>query len=215
MFLIIFIVISYLIGSIPFGLIFTDLFLKQDVRKIGSGNVGATNVLRTGNKLLAFATLLLDIGKGAFAVYLCMAIFSKLAFSAEVIIDPLEGLIYGFFAIVGHCFPVWLKFKGGKGVATTFGVLFAAVPWAGLIAAVTWGIVAGFSRYSSLSAICAVAIAPLVTLLYYGAMPAGITALIAALVIWRHKDNIKRLSAGTEPKIGAAKDKDEPASTKH
>lgn len=215
MFLIIFIVISYLIGSIPFGLIFTDLFLKQDVRKIGSGNVGATNVLRTGNKLLAFSTLLLDIGKGAFAVYLCMAIFSKLAFSAEVIIDPLEGLIYGFFAIVGHCFPVWLKFKGGKGVATTFGVLFAAVPWAGLIAAVTWGIVAGFSRYSSLSAICAVAIAPLVTLLYYGAMPAGITALIAALVIWRHKDNIKRLSAGTEPKIGAAKDKDEPASTKH
>lgn len=199
---------GYLIGSIPFGLILTKIFTKQDIRNIGSGNIGATNVLRTGNKFLALATLLLDASKGALAIMLVFPTLTNNYFGHDFFVFC--ALIIGSGAIVGHCFPVWLKFKGGKGVATTFGVLLAAVPWAGFIAAVTWGIVAGFSRYSSLSALCAVAITPLVTFIYYGAMPASMTVLIAALVIWRHKDNIKRLMAGTEPKIGAKKDTDEP-----
>ncbi|MCB1721700.1 MAG: glycerol-3-phosphate 1-O-acyltransferase PlsY [Alphaproteobacteria bacterium] len=190
------IVLGYFIGSIPFGLLLTRLSGLGDIRNIGSGNIGATNVLRTGNKFLALLTLLLDAGKGA---ALIAAIYF---YQGTASFATLPVMLSGCGAILGHCFPVWLKFKGGKGVATTFGVLFAAVPWTGFIAAVTWGIVAGFSRYSSLSALSAVAIAPLVTFIYYGPMPAGITVLIAALVIWRHKDNIKRLMAGTEPKIG-------------
>ncbi|MEZ5814874.1 MAG: glycerol-3-phosphate 1-O-acyltransferase PlsY [Alphaproteobacteria bacterium] len=203
---------AYLIGSIPFGYLLTKHILKTDIRTVGSGNIGATNVLRSGNKKIAALTLFLDGLKGAaFILFLSFFVVTTM----EDILDQPQGPKYyaylsivGLFAILGHCFPVWLKFKGGKGVATTFGVLFAAVPWTGFIAAVTWGIVAGFSRYSSLSALSAVAIAPLVTLIYYGPMPAGITVLIAALVFWRHKDNIKRLTAGTEPKIGAKKEKD-------
>ena len=193
--------IAYMIGTIPFGLLLTKLFLKRDIRTVGSGNIGATNVLRAGNKKLALATLLLDFTKGLFLI-----LFISLNFKVHD--DRLPHLVLlGFFAILGHCFPVWLKFKGGKGVATTFGVLFAAVPWAGFVAAVTWGIVAGFSRYSSLSALCAVALAPVVTLIYYGTMPALISVLIAALVFWRHKENIQRLVAGTESKIGDSKNK--------
>jgi len=212
---------SYLLGSIPFGLVLTKTFSKTDLTKIGSGNIGATNVLRTGSKKLAIATLILDFLKGFASVAtlsLFMLYFTKTDNShlGEAFLNVTFSeftdkyahlyLCVGFFAIIGHCFPVWLKFKGGKGVATTFGVLFAAVPWAGFIAAVTWGIVAGFSRYSSLSALSAVAITPLVTFIYYGPMPAVITVLIAALVFWRHKDNIKRLMAGTESKIGTKKD---------
>lgn len=191
---------AYLIGSIPFGLLLTSLFGKGDIRKIGSGNIGATNVLRTGSKPLAVATLLLDFLKSVVPV-----VTTSLLIRTDTDLHDLY-LIIGFFAILGHCFPVWLKFKGGKGVATTFGVLFAAVPWAGFIAAVTWGIVAGFTRYSSLAALCAVSIAPVVTLIYYGPMPAGVTVLFAVLVIWRHKDNIKRLMDGTESKILQPKD---------
>ncbi len=209
------IVVAYLIGSIPVGFILSKFAGHGDIRKIGSGNTGATNVLRTGNKTLAFITLLLDASKGAVAIFLYLHFFASTpppGFEHDYQpINDLNTMNVGFFAILGHCSPVWLKFKGGKGVATTFGVLFAAVPWAGFIAAVTWGIVAGFSRYSSLSALSAVAIAPLVAFIYYGAMPALITVLIAALVFWRHKDNIKRLMAGTEPKIGAKKDANEPA----
>ncbi|HOO81420.1 MAG TPA: glycerol-3-phosphate 1-O-acyltransferase PlsY [Alphaproteobacteria bacterium] len=207
--------VPYLIGSIPFGFLLAKLAGYGDIRKTGSGNIGATNVLRTGNKFLAVFTLILDSAKGYIAAlhfYLMVSLLFVIDnkpvpntsdFSVE------DSLLFGLFAILGHCFPVWLKFKGGKGVATTFGVLFAAVPWTGFIAAVTWGIVAGFSRYSSLSALSAVAISPLVTFIYYGPMPAAITALIAALVIWRHKDNIKRLMAGTEPKIGQKKEEKE------
>lgn len=194
-------IISYLIGSIPFGLILSRLSGFGDIREIGSGNIGATNVLRTGNKGLAFATLMLDGMKGAFAI----AMLSMLA----------PALLVGLFAILGHCFPVWLKFKGGKGVATTFGVLLVATPWAGLIAAVTWGIVAGFTRISSLSALSAAAIAPAVTLIYYGLTPAAITLLITVLVFWRHKENIQRLMKGEESKIGSKKkDNNEPAADK-
>lgn len=198
-------VLAYLFGSIPVGLILTKLFLKKDVRDIGSGNIGATNVLRTGNKTLAAATLLFDFLK----VFLPLAFF---IYYPENYPPTLKGALgAGFFGILGHCFPVWLKFKGGKGVATTFGVLFAAVPWAGFIAAVTWGIVAGFSRYSSLAALCAIGFTPVVTLIYYGPAPAIITVLVAVLVFWRHKENIKRLTDETEPKIGAKKETDEPA----
>jgi len=192
--------IGYIIGSIPYGLLLSAISGHGDIRNIGSGNIGATNVLRTGNKGLAFLTLVLDALKGSVAILAVMS----LPFSAP-------ALLVGLSAIIGHCFPVWLKFKGGKGVATTLGVLFAAVPLAGLVAAATWGIVAGFFRYSSLSALCAVAIAPLATFLIYGPMPAAITILIALLVFGRHKDNIQRLMAGTEPKIGSKKDKNEPS----
>lgn len=217
--LIVLLIFTYLLGSVPFGLLFSKLFGHGDLRQIGSGNIGATNALRTGNKALATLTLLFDLGKGAVATQLYFALTLSLASAEDIVIYDVErGLQLGLAAIVGHCFPVWLKFKGGKGVATTFGVLFAAVPWAGLIAAAAWGVVAGFTRYSSLSALCAVAIVPIVTFIYYEAMSAVITILIAALVFWRHKDNIQRLMTGTESKIGdkktdQKKDKDEPAAT--
>lgn len=220
--------IAYLIGSIPFGLILTKSFTKTDIRSIGSGNIGATNVLRSGRKDLAFLTLLLDFFKGYSALFilyflllashfghLAKDIFELNPFLSGTSILSLPNVLLLFlplFPILGHCFPVWLKFKGGKGVATTFGVLLAAVPWAGFLAAVTWGIVAGFTRYSSLAALSAVALTPLFTFIYYGAAPAIITILIALLVIWRHKENIQRLSTGTESKIGSKKkDKNEPA----
>lgn len=193
-------ILAYIIGSIPYGLILSAVAGHGDIRDIGSGNIGATNVLRTGNKWLAFFTLLLDVSKGALAIFMV----SALPFSTP-------ALLVGLAAIIGHCFPVWLKFKGGKGVATSLGVLLAAVPWAGFVAICTWGIVAGLFRISSLAALSAVAIAPLATLLIYGTMPAAITLSIAVLVFLRHEDNIHRLIAGTEPKIFEKKD-DEPAS---
>lgn len=194
----------YLLGSIPFGLLLSKLFLKKDIREIGSGNIGATNVLRSGSKTLAIITLLLDFSKGFWLVS-----FQFLTYSGSGLSSFL--LMIGSFAILGHCFPIWLKFKGGKGVATTFGVLFAAVPWVGFLAAVTWGIVAGFTRYSSLAALSAVALTPLFTFIYYGAAPAIIPVLIGLLVFWRHKENIQRLMAGTESKIGSKKkDQNEP-----
>ena len=202
------VLLPYLVGSIPFGLLLTRLFTKTDIRKIGSGNIGATNVLRTGNKLLALTTLILDAAKGfvflIFAKYFLVHIGTRpSSFDNEN--ELLNLLVYGFFAIVGHCFPVWLKFKGGKGVATTFGVLITAVPWAALVAAVTWGVVAAVFRYSSLAALCATAVTPLAVLFIYGSMPALVTLLIAFLVFWRHKDNIKRLIKGEESKIGQKK----------
>jgi len=195
---------AYLMGSIPFGLLLSKLFGKGDIREIGSGNIGATNVLRTGSKGLALATLLLDFAKSIVPIIVFYQI-NKIDTPHDI------AVLIGLFAILGHCFPIWLKFKGGKGVATTFGVLFAAVPWAGFLAAVTWGIVAGFSRYSSLAALSAVALTPLFTFIYYGPAPAIITVLIGLLVFWRHKENIQRLMAGTESKIGSKKkDQNEP-----
>ncbi len=193
------IIISYLIGSIPFGLIITKLFTKQDIRKIGSGNIGATNVLRTGSKKLAIATLLLDAGKGGILIFIISNILPH-----NSIIPIL--LYIGFFTILGHCFPVWLKFKGGKGVATSLGVLLVAVPYAGLAALITWIISALMFRISSLAALIASFIAPIATFLIYGQEPALIVALITLLIWVRHKDNIKRIISGTEPKIGKKKD---------
>lgn len=185
---------GYLIGSIPFGLVLTRIAGLGDIRTIGSGNIGATNVLRTGNKRLALATLVLDGGKGAAAVLL-----------AYILLGHDAALLAALGAILGHCFPVWLKFKGGKGVATTLGTLLAAVPYAGLIACATWLAMALVFRISSLSALVAVLAAPIATYFIYGTMPAVIALLITALVWWRHTENIRRLLKGQEPKIGKKK----------
>ncbi len=210
--------IGYLIGSIPFGLILTKFFTKQDIRNIGSGNIGATNVLRTGNKKLAIATLLLDFGKGSLPLLLIlfytyyikkctyrfdMGISEECYIYAHGIFMALAGLI-GFGAIIGHCFPVWLKFKGGKGVATSLGVLLVIFPYAGLTALIAWIIAAIIFRISSLSSLIAIVIiAPIVTSLLYGQMMFPV--LIAVIICLRHKENIKRIISGTEPKIGGSK----------
>ncbi len=196
LFLLLPLLLGYLIGSIPFGLVLCYIFGYGDIRKIGSGNIGATNVLRTGNKPLALATLVLDSGKGAAAVALAVYFF-----------DFHPALITALGAVLGHCFPVWLKFKGGKGVATTLGTLLAAVPFTGLIACATWLVTAAAFRYSSLSALTALALAPVTAFFLYGVPASVIAFLIAAIVWYRHKDNINRLLKGEEPKIGKKKEK--------
>lgn len=198
----IFIVLAYVIGSIPFGLIITKLAGKGDIRTIGSGNIGTTNVLRTGSKPLAALTLLCDAGKGPVSILAVLLMAQECGPG----LDSEFLLFFGFIAIIGHCYPVWLKFKGGKGFATTLGVLLAAVPYAGLAACVSWLLTAKITKYSSLSALVAVIVAPIVTFLVYGINPAFVCLLITALVFWRHKDNIKRLRAGTESKIGQKKE---------
>lgn len=182
--------IAYLIGSIPFGLVAARLFGLGDLRQIGSGNIGATNVLRTGHKPAALITLLGDAGKGAFAVVLAR------------MISPDAALIAGFFAFLGHCFPVWLKFKGGKGVATFLGTVLALSFPVGLAACATWLLTAKLTRYSSLSALIAAAIAPVIALVLGQTDLAVLAALLAVLVFWRHHANIRRLLNGTEPRIG-------------
>jgi glycerol-3-phosphate acyltransferase PlsY len=188
---------GYLIGSIPFGLILTRLGGYGDIRDIGSGNIGATNVLRTGNKKLALATLLLDSLKGAAAVYLVLAIFQgnfNLAMAA------------GFFALIGHLFPVWLKFKGGKGVATTLGTLLALKPVIGAAACGLWLLTAFVTRYSSLSALVAIGATPfLAHFLYNNANLTGLCGVVATLVFFKHRANIQRLLNKEEPKIGQKK----------
>ncbi len=209
--IILFLLFAYLIGSIPFGLVLTKIFLKEDIRAIGSGNIGATNVLRAGSKKLAFLTLLLDGLKGAAPVFFINLVFYALDHALSLSSLPFEdtrittGLCVGLAAILGHCFPVWLKFRGGKGVATAFGVLLAAAPVAGLAACAVWLAVFFLMRISSAAALSALAVAPVVTLILYGATPAVIVLLIAALVFWRHKDNIRRLMKGQEPKFGRQK----------
>jgi glycerol-3-phosphate acyltransferase PlsY len=185
---------GYLLGSIPFGLVLTRAAGLGDIRNIGSGNIGATNVLRTGRKGLALATLLLDGGKGAMAVLIVGAL---LPFPA--------GLIAGIAAVVGHNFPVWLKFKGGKGVATTLGTMIAAAPLVGVLACGTWLVVAAIFRYSSLAALVALALAPAYALYFHQTEAAAAFAALAVLVWYRHHANIARLLKGEEPKIGAKK----------
>lgn len=184
--------LGYLLGSIPFGLVITKAAGLGDIRAIGSGNIGATNVLRTGRKDLALATLLLDSGKGAIAVLIAYALH-------------LRPEVAGAAAFLGHCFPVWLKFNGGKGVATFLGTLLALWPPAGLIACAIWLIVAFALRYSSLAALAAAAASPLI--LFSMEKPAFAIAAVfmTALIFIRHRANINRLIAGDEPKIGAGK----------
>lgn len=195
---------GYLIGSVPFGLLLCAAFGYGDIRTIGSGNIGATNVLRTGNKLLAFITLILDIGKGVMAFIAAHIVLAKTGIEAD---RAFLATVAAFAAVIGHMFPVWLKFKGGKGVATALGALIAAMPQVGGTAVVIWLISAMVTKISSLAALSAFLITPAVTFLFYGKTLAIIHAGVSALIWLRHKDNIKRIANGTEPKIRSKKDK--------
>ncbi len=181
---------GYVLGSIPFGLVLTRLAGLGDVRRIGSGSIGATNVLRTGNKKLAAATLLLDGGKGA-AVVLVLAIWG----------DNL-GLAAGLGAVLGHNFPVWLRFRGGKGVATTIGVLLAASWPVGVLACLTWLVMAAAFRYSSLAGLVTLGAAPVYAYYLDGPYQTALAAVLALLSFIRHHANIRRLLRGAETKIG-------------
>ena len=186
--------IGYLFGSIPSGILLARLMGLGNLREIGSGNIGATNVLRTGNKKAAALTLLLDAGKGVLAVVV-----------GYFIGGDLGAQIAGVAAFLGHCFPVWLRFKGGKGVATYFGILFALSWPTGLATGAVWLITAGVSRYSSLAALVAAAAAPLAALMLGEGDVALLCAVLGGLIYWRHLPNIQRLKDGTESKIGAKK----------
>ena len=193
---------GYLLGSIPFGVIATRLGGAGDVRNIGSGNIGATNVLRTGRKDLALLTLLGDGGKGALAVFIAWLLTRQAGSAAQAQLTALAGGA----SFLGHLFPVWLKFKGGKGVATFFGTLLAAAWPVGMAAGATWIVMAFLFRISSLAALTAVALAPVYVLLLDRPYPIAVMALFMAVLIYiRHKDNIARLLRGEEPKIGAKK----------
>lgn len=189
--LILWAVIGYLLGSIPFGIVITRALGLGDLRQIGSGNIGATNVLRTGNKPAALATLLLDSGKGAIAVLL-----------ARWLAGPDAALVAGGAAFLGHLFPVWLGFKGGKGVATFLGTLLALDWRLGLAACALWLLAALLGRISSLSALIAAALSPVVALWLDGPRMALVVAVMAVLIFVRHHANIGRIIAGTEPRIG-------------
>lgn len=190
-------VLGYLLGSIPFGLVLTRAAGLGDVRDIGSGNIGATNVLRTGNKGIAALTLLLDLLKGTAAVLIGHAI------GALGGVAILASLVAGFAAFIGHTYPVWLGFKGGKGVATYIGILLG-LNWPGALAFCSvWLLVAILSRYSSLSAIVAAIVTPIWLLTVGDYATAILAALLSLLLIYKHRANIHRLVAGDEPRIGA------------
>lgn len=192
--LIISITFGYLLGSIPFGLLIAKAAGQGDIRGIGSGNIGATNVLRTGRKDLAFLTLLTDAGKAGVAA-LIINHFYGLPY----------GLIAGTLALIGHCFPVWLGFKGGKGVATFFGCLLATAWPVGLIAGAIWLAIAFLTKMSSMGALWAAASAPIAAMVL-GRLDIAMMSVVLALVIFiRHRENIGRIIKGTEPKIGAKK----------
>ena len=184
--------VGYVFGSIPFGLILTKLAGLGDVREIGSGNIGATNVLRTGKKPLAALTLLADILKGLLPTLLVTLYFELIPY----------GLIAGLMALIGHMFPVWLKFKGGKGVATYIGVAFGFFWPSGLCFILSWLVVAFLFRYSSLSALIACLVTPFVTFFLTEEIIATTLFVMSILVLIRHRSNIERLIAGEEDKIG-------------
>lgn len=219
------VLIGYAFGSIPFGLLLTRAAGLGDVRSIGSGNIGATNVLRTGNKKLAALTLLLDMLKGTVAVLVGVWLGARLAAHLQLSeIGPLSnpasvklvvakaraetyvmaaGLTAGLGAFLGHIFPVWLGFKGGKGVATYIGVLIGAAWKAALVFALAWLLTALVTRYSSLSALVATFVVFVYLLLTAGPFVVPAVAIMSALLFWKHRENIRRLMAGTESKIGA------------
>ncbi|MCI5096357.1 MAG: glycerol-3-phosphate 1-O-acyltransferase PlsY [Rhodobacteraceae bacterium] len=184
-------VIGYGLGSIPFGMVLARVMGLGNLRQIGSGNIGATNVLRTGNKLAAFLTVVLDGGKGAVAVLLARALAAEDA-----------AQLAGFAAFLGHCFPVWLGFKGGKGVATFLG-LWLALAWpVGIACCLTWLATAVISRISSLSALVAAALSTIWAVVLGSGAALVLGVALTLLVFWRHRENIARLRAGTESKIG-------------
>ncbi len=194
-------VFGYFLGSIPFGLILTKISGLGDIRKIGSGNIGATNVLRTGNKKIALFTLLLDGGKGAVAIYLITIILTK-------VFDNFFDMV-GFYqctvaisAVVGHCFPIWLKFKGGKGVATGFGVILSLNLNVGIVALIIWVFIAKVFKISSMSALIAYFLIPILMFYYETEIIYFFSSFLISLVCFvQHRENIKRLINRSEPKI--------------
>jgi acyl phosphate:glycerol-3-phosphate acyltransferase len=187
---------GYLFGSIPFGLVLTRMAGLGDIRAIGSGNIGATNVLRTGRKDLAALTLLLDAGKAGIAAAAFGYFFGTTA-----------GLVAGGFAFAGHCFPVWLGFKGGKGVATFVGTMLVVFWPVGLAVIATWLIMAAIFRISSLAALAAAMAAPFAAYLWGRLDVALMAGVLTVLIYWLHRANISRLLKGEEPRIGGKKDK--------
>ena len=185
--------VSYLLGSIPFGLVLTRLSGKGDIRAIGSGNIGATNVLRTGSKGLAAATLLLDAAKGALAVWLAQRFW------------PGYELHAAAGVMIGHLYPLWLRFKGGKGVATLLGVLAVLLPVAAAVYAGVWISLLLVMRISSLAGMAAAASAPITAAVVNDTVRFPLLVGLAMLVIWQHRDNIRRLAAGDEPRVGRSK----------
>jgi glycerol-3-phosphate acyltransferase PlsY len=185
-------VLGYLLGSIPFGLLFTRLSGAGDIRAIGSGNIGATNVLRTGKKWAAAATLFCDGAKGAAAVLIARNYFS---YDTEI--------FAALGAVLGHLFPVWLRFKGGKGVATYLGVALALCWPVGLLVAAAWMVAALIWRVSSLSALIAIALSPAYFLFFHREEYAALAVVLALLIVFMHRENIRRLVRGDEPRIGS------------
>lgn len=197
---------AYLLGSIPVGYLLVRIFRRQDIRTVGSGNIGATNVLRSGGKGLGAATFILDVLKGALPVLLAAAIAGPvLPMIPQRNVEALAAL----FAVIGHMFPVWLRFKGGKGVATGLGVFLVAAPWAALAAFALFAIVLGISRYVSLASIIGAGSFPIFAwFMVRGPRPVFflvVQALVALLIIVKHHPNIRRLLAGNEHRFGAAK----------
>ena len=188
--------IGYLLGSIPFGLVLTWAAGRGDVRKVGSGNIGATNVLRAGGKGLAAATLLLDALKGGVAVWIAQNCLPW-TFASD------QAAAAG--ALIGHLYPVWLKFRGGKGVATYFGILLVLWPTGALVYAITWVAVLALFRFSSLAGIAAVVSAPIAAAAFNVDSLFPLLLGFSLLVIWKHRENIARLRAGTESRIGKGK----------
>jgi acyl phosphate:glycerol-3-phosphate acyltransferase len=187
--------LSYLLGAVPFGLVFSKLFSDVDIRTVGSCNIGATNVLRAAGKKAAILTLMMDTMKGLIPVLIVKSLFQ----------DDTITALSGVAAILGHNFPVYLNFKGGKGVATSYGVVLAVAPWIGCICLLVWVLVAYIWRYSSLSALVAFSCYPGLSFLVNSSLPKpyGLLSLfIFGMIYYRHRGNIKRLLSGTEPRIG-------------
>ncbi len=185
---------AYLLGSVPFGIVITRAFSLGDLRQIGSGNIGATNVLRTGNKPAAAATLILDAAKGGIAVLIARALFGEDA-----------AQLAGLTAFLGHLFPIWLGFKGGKGVATFLGILLALAWPVGLAACATWAAAAAITRISSAAALCAAGLSGIWLFIFDHGQMLLLVFVLTVLVYIRHAANIARIKAGTEPRIGADK----------
>ena len=194
-------IFGYFLGSIPFGLILTKISGLGDIRKIGSGNIGATNVLRTGNKKIALFTLLLDGGKGAVAIYLITIILTKV-FDNNFYMLGFYQCTVAISAVVGHCFPIWLRFKGGKGVATGFGVILSLNLNIGIVALLIWVLIAKVFKISSMSALIAYFLIPVLMFYYETEIIYFLSSFLISLVCFvQHRENIKRLINRSEPKI--------------